>query len=579
MKNRKPKKLIYEYISITIIIGMILIVSFFLILQISNTSTIQQAKLTSEIIFQQAIEQLLQVEEDVDNLRFNLIQDESLQNFMESQDLNIRWESMESISWLVGANRRINRNLENIVLYDSDNNLYFSLGDVYFPKYFQDSSTTIRYSSALKHPKTNAIYYEVEIPVIDNNDMAEILGTISLLFNTHNIQSIVAGALLNNESAIALLDKNNNIIVADGKWNKDYNLLGTVDLSKSTDLKESMDSIINCSYIGKTGWRLVSVVPKKGLLFGVERLSWIIYVTFIAVIVTMLFLCISIYKRVIYPIIQQTVFMDNFTQDTKQRLTIYSNNEIGLMALKMNQMLDDIESLNDEIIESEKRYLQVKYAKKRTEIIAYKSQINPHFLYNTLECMRGMALYRGEKDIADIALTLSELFRFSIKGDEVVTVLECLNNLNRYAKIIEYRFMGKYQIHIEAKRDTFHYKMPKLLLQPLLENAVLHGLETKVENGYVNVIIEQKNNFLSATIEDNGIGIDPLVLEQILDSMKKYDEMETISDNDKSIGVLNVYRRMRLFYGNSATFTIESQLEKGTKITLELPFLEEKLHV
>lgn len=564
---KKRKKLMYDYISITFLIATILLTAFFLILHIAHTSMIRQARETSNVIFEQAKEQLEQLENDIENLRFNLIHDGDLISFLQSDDMVSRWEDVKSIEWLVGTNRRLNHNLENMILYDQNGKLIFSLGSAFFLKNGEIELDSVHFSNVLLEPKTNDTYYEVDIPVnsLYAADNYAPIGTITLLYNTGQIQTIVNGALLNSNSAIALLDGENRKISAGGTWVDSYSH------RKADEMEENKQNIFHEADIGRTGWRLVSVVSKEGLLFGIERLSWVIYVTFIAVGLVMIFLCVSLYRTIIRPIIRQTSFMINFTSDTKQRMEVLEDNEIGYMAQRMNQMLDDIESLNTTIVESRKQYLDIQYKKKKTEMVAYKSQINPHFLYNTFECIRGMALSRGEKDIADITLALSDMFRFSVKGEEVVTVLESIRNLKRYAKIIDYRFAGRYKIDIEAKRSTFHYKLPKLLLQPLLENAILHGLETKIEGGFAQVCVEELENHLVLTVLDNGNGMEGVELIHLRDAMELYDKNGTIQDQESGIGVLNVYRRMRLFYGEDASFTIDSEPGKGTQIVLKLP--------
>ena len=118
--------------------------------------------------------------------------------------------------------------------------------------------------------------------------------------------------------------------------------------------------------------------------------------------------------------------MANFKKDTRQRLAVKQNNEIGELAGKMNQMLDDIEELNRAMLETKEKYLELEYAKKQTEMIAYRSQINPHFLSNTFNCIRGMALYHGDKDIAELTVALASFFRYTISAEEMITIREAL---------------------------------------------------------------------------------------------------------------------------------------------------------
>ena len=206
-------------------------------------------------------------------------------------------------------------------------------------------------------------------------------------------------------------------------------------------------------------------------------------------------------------------------------------------------------------------------------MIAYKSQINPHFMYNTLECIRGMALYKGEKEIARLTGSLSKLFRYNVKGKELVTIREAAKNLREYAMIIDYRFMGKFQVNITLENESLALRyIPKMLVQPLLENAVLHGLEPNLGKGAVRVLFaEEDGGGIRIEVEDDGCGMEEEALEKIREQMSTWDEDQAFEMTQHGIGISNVYRRMRLFYGAQASFDIYSRKGKGTRIVMRLP--------
>lgn len=379
---------------------------------------------------------------------------------------------------------------------------------------------------------------------------------------------------------MAILDQQGNDIVSTGKWKATYKW------EQST--RKTRTDLIYVSNIGETGWRMISVVPRASFISGVTQMQRINTITYLTVLVVMTLVCILVYKRIICPISRQTAFMANFTQDTGQRIEVTEHNEIGELARKMNQMLDDIEELNERIVESRKKLLELEYAKKQTEMIAYRSQLNPHFLSNTFNCIRGMALSRGDKDIAELTLSLSVFFRYSIRGDEMVTVQEALEKLQKYARIIQYRFNGKHKVTVQAPRQILLFKIPKMLIQPLVENAVFHGLETKTDPGEVNVCIgleekgytlengtyQQPSRRIWVTVKDNGEGISEEILSSLKEAMEQYDRDGTISDKNQGIGMLNTYRRLRLFYGEEVEFKITSVVNRGTSVYLEFPVEE-----
>ena len=560
----RHKKLLHDYIAIFFIMGTVLFLSFFVIGYIADSTAMGQSRGASRVIYKQAREQMEQFEEDLANMQMNVVKDESVLCFLEASDVYERLLALERVQGMVGMNRRINRNLENIIFYDEGGNLIFALGNVFLDKPDLELNEMLNFSGRMWDDASKQACFEVGLPVYKEDVGGyTLLGSAYLLFNVGNLQDIVNRALLNEESAIALVDGSGRAIVKAGKW-EDYYGEYEADM-------EDKSRLVYAEYVGATGWRIVNVIPKKALLSGASQMRKITYVAFFAMVSMMVFLCAMLYKHILYPISRQIAFMEGFTKDTHRRIEVLEDNEIGDLARKMNQMLDDIEKLNGEIIESNRKFLEMEYAKKQTEMIAYRSQINPHFLYNTFNCIRGMALYHGEKEIAGLTMALSSFFRYSVQGEEKVTVREALENLQRYAQIIQYRFNGKHKVTVNASRDVYLIKIPKMLIQPLVENAVLHGLETKVGEGTVRVDVRQEGQGLVVRVKDDGCGISEEKQRELKWAMECFDREETIPDGGQGIGFLNVYRRMRLFYGQEAVFTVRSTEGEGTEIRMVLP--------
>ena len=219
---------------------------------------------------------------------------------------------------------------------------------------------------------------------------------------------------------------------------------------------------------------------------------------------------------------------------------------------------------------------EIEIAKKQMEISAFRNQINPHFLYNTLECIRAMAFYYKVQDIADISASLSNMFRYSVKGNDFVTIRDEISHVQEYAKIIGFRFMGRIQVEIEADEELLGMKTLKMLLQPIVENAVFHGLEKKIDNGIVRITVQLlTNNRVQYIIQDNGYGMDESQLQELLQRLKQSDApVQAATDAKQGIGLANIYRRIKLFYGNEAEMEIQSQLNEGTIISISIPVHE-----
>lgn len=558
-------RLLYEYVGVMILVAFIILLSFLATVYIANDTAMKASRQSAEVIFLQARDRVEIFEEDISSLYMNVTNDSSVCSFFKAENLAQRWGYLEGFYQLVGNYRRLNRNLQNILLYDTGGNLIAAKGDVFIPK--QENLILYglsTFSGCITDKKTGESYFQVGMPVYNQEEGKEYqeIGQVYLLFDVKELQNAMDSALPDDDSAVAVLDRDGCILACAGTWMPEY--------GGFQEGFEDDEKLVYTSALGRTGWRLTSVVLKRNMLSGITQMQKINYITYAAVLIAMCLICIMIYRRIILPISVQTSFMADFTRDTGRRIEVTWHNEIGNMALKMNEMLDDIEALNREIIDSQRRYLELEYARKQTEMIAYKSQLNPHFLYNTFSCIRGMALYRGDREIAELTQSLSRFFRYNVKGDEWVTLQEALDNLQEYGKIIQYRFMGKYRIHVDADRELLAARLPKMLLQPLVENAVLHGLEPKTENGSVWVRVNGEQTLMQIAVQDDGCGFQSGKLEELREAMKRYDQEEFDSNPNWGIGILNVYRRLRLFYGKECSFEIESG-EGGTTVHMTFP--------
>jgi len=279
----------------------------------------------------------------------------------------------------------------------------------------------------------------------------------------------------------------------------------------------------------------------------------------------LLFLLLYCNYSIIKPITGISAFIRKINQNPDSRLSLDRPDEIGTVAKSLNQMLDEKQKMQLEIEQVKYLAYETELSKKQAEILAYRSQINPHFLYNTFECIRDMALFYDVDDIAELTMALSNVFRFAVKGTDMVTVENELDHIREYAKIVNYRFMGKICIEIEAENSILNCSVLKLLLQPLVENAVFHGLEQKIENGTVWVrVFSSDDQKLCFVVEDDGCGIEPEHLKQITASLET-------EKNTTKIGVFNIYQRLKLHYDKQFSFDIKSISGKGTCITIMIP--------
>lgn len=555
----KTRGLIQNYIFATVSAGIVMGIIFLIVNFTLTSSAISSTRQSNEVIFRQTVQQLASFEDDIDNLYSNLVYNSVLTSYLQADSLDERMSFLEDFRGIVASNRKINPNILTISLYSLDGELIASKGDVFiFCDEAPSSEKRIRYSGILS--KDGASYFQVSMKVYaDTGRRYEAVGSVCLLLNTSELQNILSTSLVNEESGVALLDQNGELIAGAGIWEDGYRD------------QENEDCIVFTETLPSSGWTLISRTPESSLIKGSSELQNLSFLIFGAALLVLFYLGISVYRHVIRPIYAQTRFIETFKEDTNQRIHVIEHNEIGQMAQALNQMLDDMEELNKEIVRTQCRNLELDYQKKQMEMLACKNQLNPHFLYNTFDCIRGMALYHQETEIAQLIQSLSALFRYSIKGDEMVSVKEAAGQLERYKTIIEYRFMGKYEIILSVPDETASMKMPKMLLQPLVENAILHGLEESRSGKEVRVIFTREEEGCRISVEDDGVGMSAEVLRHLREQMENYDTDQYSPNETHGIGILNVYRRLKLFYGEKALFTIDSIPEKGTVITLFIP--------
>jgi two-component system sensor histidine kinase YesM len=224
-------------------------------------------------------------------------------------------------------------------------------------------------------------------------------------------------------------------------------------------------------------------------------------------------------------------------------------------------------------------------SKRQAQYLALQNQINPHFLYNTLEGIRGEAISANMTNIAEMTEALSTFFRYTISNVENLVSLEDeLRNVGNYFLIQQYRFGDRLQLKIdcdnEDRQEIYKCRLPKLTLQPIVENAIIHGVEQKTGEGVVRIRIETTAKRLLITISDNGVGMSP---EQLMRLNSRLNLLSFQFDSEKNekregIAMVNVNNRIRLLFGEEYGITIYSTQGIGTDVVITLPYHLEDMH-
>ena len=211
---------------------------------------------------------------------------------------------------------------------------------------------------------------------------------------------------------------------------------------------------------------------------------------------------------------------------------------------------------------------QLERETNQARFLALQSQVNPHFMFNALESIRLKARVKGEIETAQMIKYMAKMFRNLIEWDDnIITVREEIAFLDEFLHIQEYRFEDEFSYEIHVQEEAYECKIPKMILQPLVENACVHGLEAIEDKRLVDICVttDFTKNMLYLQVEDNGGGMTAEKLEALKVSFQENDE------KGKSVGLKNVYRRLSLYYGDHMTFDIESVVGKGTICRICIP--------
>lgn len=238
------------------------------------------------------------------------------------------------------------------------------------------------------------------------------------------------------------------------------------------------------------------------------------------------------------------------------------------------------------IVEENTRLLEKDYSNEilinKIRFRTLQSQINPHFLYNALDSIRSLALIENSTKTAEMAEALGAFFRYNISYSISIVRLEGeLQNIDNYFIIQRYRFSNRFSLEYDFDRsdkDILEYPIPKMTIQPLVENAVFHGLERKRDNGTVVISIEKTSTRLFIRVTDNGIGMDASAVSSLNQRLRSgvpvTDELENVTES--GIGLINVSQRIHSIYGHSYGANISSTIGLGTEIEITLPFPADK---
>lgn len=316
-----------------------------------------------------------------------------------------------------------------------------------------------------------------------------------------------------------------------------------------TDLNDNPEFLFSTYKNKTTGWEMVNIIHKSELEKDSTIIGKIIFISVLMLIMLSTYISVIISNQINRPLNKLEMLIEKVGEGDRNITEVFDESEIGLIGNKFKGMVNNNLELSERLLNSELH-------EREAELLLLQSQINPHFLYNTLDSLYCMAVIEENDKIANMVEALSNIFKLSLnKGETYIKVSDELLHIEEYMKIHNYRFNNRFTFEMDIEEKVRNGFMIKLILQPIVENAVIHGLEKKVGTGKVslkgNLVEGDRIRFI---IEDDGVGFD--------------DTSKTRS----GYGIRNVRERIRLCYGNDYGIVIKSIKDSGTIVTVEIPF-------
>ena len=404
----------------------------------------------------------------------------------------------------------------------------------------------------------------VEIKSLENN---EPLGILLVDLNFNVIEELCEEKLLGNRSYMFIVDSNAEIVYHP-QIQLIYSELKTELIDEVINTNNTSFVINNGSdsriYTVKTnvelGWKICGVTYINELITNKNIIQF--YFSLIGIIFILLIVIVSILisKKISKPIkVLQGSMKEVQNGNFKINIKVKSSNEIGELEKDFSIMIRKIKVLISQNEEKQKLI-------RESELKALQAQINPHFLYNTLETIICMA--KSENDVIRITAALAKLLRIGIsKGKELVTIEDEVEHVRSYLIIQKIRYMNKFNYIINIDNNILNYKIIKIILQPLVENAIYHGVKKKLGAGYIKINGNLNEENIHLQVIDDGIGMTKERIEEVFESdCSKFPNSE--------IGISNVNERIKLYFGNKYGLSCISKENEGTKIDIVIPKIE-----
>ena len=402
--------------------------------------------------------------------------------------------------------------------------------------------------------------------VIRNPYTNERQGLFFIDLNYDTISDLCEKSAMGEHGYVFILDAEGNVI-----YHPKQQLLYTGLIKEETERVISCgedyfitDGRDGCLYTmsvsDKTGWTVVGVSYLDEMMETRRWITWTFFLTAVVLVSVAVLFSGFLADRITLPILKLRESMREVENGNfeKASVVVTEKNEIGSLGNSFNLMTRKIQELMSQNVEEQKE-------KRKIELRALQSQINPHFLYNTLDSIIWMAENGENEEVVKMTAALATMMRQSFNNKAEIVSLEAeMEHVESYLMIQKMRYMDKLNFSVSLEEGIRECPIVKLVLQPLVENAIYHGIRYKNGSGTVLVIAKREGEEIHITVEDDGVGMSEEELQHIFDEHK-------VNYNSNGVGVYNVERRLKLYYGNAYGLFYESARNRGTRVLMKIP--------
>ena len=579
-----------------LIMTMLFAVGYTSFRQYSRTSAIRTGEYSMQII-DQVIKNINYYIQEMESISSFANYNSNIQSFLQStstfgdDDLVTTVRNVEILDNIVGLRTDI---VSIFVLGENgriiSNNQKAKLNTQYdFAKqvWYREALANPEKSVIVKSHKQNYVLDSSKIVIslcraITSYDSQESIGVMLIDLNLKALDEICRNIQLGTDGYVFIVDQQGNMI-----FHPDYSYMyRSVDdmyirnifkpddilipevlgqdsgnFSKVVD-QENMQ--ITFKQIPTTGWVIVAITPYSEIIADITNIrNSLILIGAICLLATFLF-SLLISAAITRPISRLEKRMEAAEQGNLDVVAEnYPSDEVGLLSMKLDSMLTKIKGLMQEVVIEQE-------AKRKSEMKALQAQINPHFLYNTLDSIVWMA-ETNNSEVVVMTEALARLFRITLsRGEDQITLEQELEHVRNYLIIQSLRYTNKFDYQITADENLLQIKVLKLILQPLVENSIYHGIKNKRQKGHIHITAESFDGRLLIEVSDDGIGMSPEKAASLLSS-----PVSGGKERLSGIGVRNVHERIQLYYGPEYGLQFESSPGLGTTVRIWLPLVNE----